>query len=345
MMALSRMHCVLVWCFLMACCVPCFPQRRPAQRPAQSTVPQGRTSGIEEPRAPNNTQDAILAENANAAHATATGPISLAVDASDASRKIFHARMTIPVTGGSEATLVYPKWIPGEHGPTGPVVDAAGLRFTAGGQTLTWRRDMVDMWAIHVQVPAGTNQIEAQLDYLSPASASGFSSAASATAQLTIVSWNQVLLYPQGSDATKLIFSASLKLPSGWKFGTALPIANQSGDMIQFSPAPLETLVDSPVITGLNYRAVDITPPGEPLHHVIDIAADSAAALEMRPDTLQHYKQLVAETGALYGARHYRDYHFLLTVSDLVAHFGFEHHASNDDRAGSRCVIDDNGHK
>jgi len=98
------------------------------------------------PRAPNNSQDAVRAEQANAVHAVAAGPIKLAVDASDAPRKIFHATLTVPVaTGAKELTLVYPKWIPGEHGPTGPVTDLAGLKFTVGGQTLSWRRDLVDM--------------------------------------------------------------------------------------------------------------------------------------------------------------------------------------------------------
>src|SRR5437588_1216699 len=141
---------------------------------AQAGAPQAA-----EPRAPNNTQDAIRAEQANAVHATAAGTIKLVVDASDAPRKIFHSTLTIPVVAGTnELTLVYPKWIPGEHGPTGPVTDLAGLKFTAGGRTLNWRRDLVDMWAIHIELPAGTREVEAKLDYLSPANPSGFSSGA-----------------------------------------------------------------------------------------------------------------------------------------------------------------------
>jgi predicted metalloprotease with PDZ domain len=303
-----------------------------------------------EPRAPSNTQDALRAEQANAVHATFAGTIKLAVDASDAPRKIFHSTLTIPVAAGvSELTLVYPKWIPGEHGPTGPVTDLAGLKFAAGGRTLNWRRDLVDMWAVHVELPPGTREVEAKLDYLSPANPSGFSSGASATAQMTLISWNQVLLYPQGTDATKVMFQASLKLPRGWQYGTALKGINSVDGMgplfVRFDPVDLETLVDSPVITGLNYRAIDITPPGEPLHHEIDIAADSQAALEMSPELQQHYKQLVAETGALFGARHYREYHFLLTLSDLSAHFGLEHHQSSDDRVGERALLDDNERK
>jgi predicted metalloprotease with PDZ domain len=292
---------------------------------------------------PPQTTDELRVEQANAPHEQAQGTITLVVDASDAPRKIFHARLTIPARAG-DFVLVYPKWIPGEHGPTGPIDDLAGLRFTAGGQTLTWRRDLIDMWALHVQVPQGVTQIEAALDYLSPANPSGFSAGASATANLTVISWNQVLLYPQGTDSHQVMFQPSLRLPAGWKFGTALQ-AQGTGETVRFAPVPLNVLVDSPVITGRYFRNVDITPAGESRHHEIDIAADSAAALEMSPDLQAHYKQLVAETGALFGARHYNEYHFLLTLSDQVAHFGLEHHQSSDDRVAERSIIEENERK
>ncbi|HEX6906734.1 MAG TPA: M61 family peptidase, partial [Terriglobales bacterium] len=152
--------------------------------------------------------------------------ITVAVDASEAPRKIFHARLTIPATPGT-LTLYYPKWIPGEHAPDGPIVDLAGLKFTANGQTLNWRRDLQDMFTIHVEVPAGVNSVQASLDYLSPAAERGFSGAASATARMTVVSFNQVLLYPKGWSADQITYTASLRLPAGWKFGTPLPIAQQ----------------------------------------------------------------------------------------------------------------------
>lgn len=298
---------------------------------AQTGVPTGQ---------PNNLQDAQRQVTANAPHTTAAGMLTLQVDATQAPMRIFHAHETVPV-GGGETTLVYPKWIPGEHMPSGPITDLAGLKFTAGGRALAWRRDLVDMWAFHVDVPAGTNQIDVDLDFLSPASGS-FSAGASATASLTVVSWNQLLLYPQGTAAKDVQVRASLKLPRGWKYGTALPGAQEQGAVINFAPATLETLVDSPVICGEHYRSIDITPPGEQLHHEIDMASDSEAALSMPPETMRAYKQLVAETGSLYGARHYRDYHFLLTLSDQVAHFGLEHHESSDDRVDERSLLDEN---
>ena len=94
--------------------------------------------------------------------------IMVSVDATEAPRKIFHVRLTIPATSGT-LTLYYPKWIPGEHGPTGPIQDLAGLRFTANGQDLKWRRDLLDGWTFHVEVPAGVSSVEAALDFISPA--------------------------------------------------------------------------------------------------------------------------------------------------------------------------------
>ncbi|HSB75716.1 MAG TPA: hypothetical protein VLC12_08705, partial [Terriglobales bacterium] len=133
--------------------------------------------------------------------------IALAVDASQAARKIFHARLTIPARPGT-LTLYYPKWIPGEHAPDGPIVDLAGLKFTANGQVLNWRRDLQDMFTIHVEVPAGVTSVHAALDYLSPAAERGFSGAASATARMTVVSFNQVLLYPKGWPADQMNYTA-----------------------------------------------------------------------------------------------------------------------------------------
>ena len=266
-------------------------------------------------------------------------PIRLAVDASRAPQKILHARMNFPVKPGP-LTLVYPKWIPGEHQPNGPIMQVTGLTFTSGGKVIPWRRDLVDMFAFHLDVPAGVTALGADLDCLLSAPAAGYSSGASATAVLDVLSWNQVLLYPAGSPAREVMFLPSLKLPAGWKFGTALPIANASGEAIEFQPVALNTLVDSPVIAGKYFRSIQLTPGQNPAHFM-DIAADSAAALEMPPDMELHFRNLVAETGALFGTRHYRDYHFLLTLSDDVAHFGLEHHESSDDRTWERSLIDD----
>lgn len=269
--------------------------------------------------------------------------IQLAVDATDAPRRILHARMTIPAAPGP-FTLVYPKWIPGEHGPTGPVVDTAGIFISANGQQLQWVRDDVDMYALHMNVPAGASSVEVSLDFLATAAAEGFSAGASSSDKLEVLSWNEVLMYPPGKAAADITFAPSVKLPAGWKFGTALERQSQSGETITFKPVSLETLVDSPVLAGEYFREIPISSAPE-LPHFIDLAADSAAALALTDDTISHYKRLVTETGALFGARHYNSYHFLVTLSDYVAHFGLEHHQSSDDRIPERAFIYENERK
>jgi len=266
-------------------------------------------------------------------------PTKVVVDATHAPEKILHSRLQIPVSPG-EIKLVYPKWIPGEHGPTGPIVDLTGVQFFANGQRLTWRRDLVEMYMFHLTIPQGVKTLEARLDLVMPAPPEGFSSGASATAQLDVVSWNQLVLYEPGPKTDDIPFSASLELPDGWHYGTALPVSSESNGQIDFQTVSLTELVDSPVLAGKHFRRIPLTPEG-PIQHFIDIAADSDAALQMPQETIDEYKRLIAETGALYGARHYRDYHFLLTLSDHVAHFGLEHHESSDDRVGERTMIDD----
>ena len=276
---------------------------------------------------------------------TPAGPIRIEVDETRAPQRIMHTHLQMPVKPGP-LVLYYPEWIPGEHMPDGPIINVAGLEITGGGKAIAWRRDLVDMYAFHLDVPQGIASVDINFDFLfsAPRSDSGgpssFSAGASATAVLSVLSWNQVVLYPKGYDAANLIFVPTLRLPAGWKFATALPGAKQNGETIEFSPVSLETLVDSPVLAGRYFRTIQLTPGQNPPHE-LDIAADSSAALAMSPETESHFRQLVAETGPLFGARHYRDYHFLLTLSDTVAHFGLEHHESSDDRVREKSLIDD----
>jgi len=277
-----------------------------------------------------------------ASFAVATPNVTISVDATSAPRKIFHASLKIPATPG-DLTLYYPKWIPGEHAPDGPVIDLAGLFFQANGQTLKWRRDTLDGWTIHVDVPAGVNQVEAELDYLAPATTEGgFTAGSSSTEKLAVISWNQVLLYPKGYKSDDINYTASLKLPAGWKFGTPLSVTSHSGNEIHFATVSLTTLVDSPVITGEFLKVVPLAqdPPTE-----MDVAADSAAALDAPQEVWDHYKSLVDQAQKLFGAHHYRDYHFLYTLSDHVAHFGLEHHESDDSRVDERSLVDDTARK
>ncbi len=267
------------------------------------------------------------------------GPITLQVDATDAPRNLLHARLHIPASPG-ELTLYYPKWLPGEHLPGGPINDLTGLAFSANGKALDWDRDAEDMFAFHLEVPADADAVDVSLDFLLSAGGGSFSSGGSSTPRLLDLNWNEVLLYPKTPASLKTEFDASLTLPEGWKFGTALPVQATNGNQIQFASAPLGTLVDSPVIAGEFFRTIELT-PGEQPEHFIHIVADSAADLEIKPEDVVRFQRLVHEENALFGAYHYRDYHFLVTLSDAVAHFGLEHHESSDDRLGENFLTDE----
>ena len=278
---------------------------------------------------------AVLCMLAGSASLTLAGQgITLTVDATRTQQKLLHAHLVIPVKQGP-LTLYYPKWIPGEHGPEGPIANLTGLKFAGNGAVIPWQRDLLDTFTFHVDIPAGVDHLNAEYDFIEP-------EGNSATDKLMILEWNDVILYPGGTPAQQLSYEARLILPDGWKFGTPLPIANQSGNQVSFKPISLDLLVDSPVVAGQYYRAIDLTPPGEPIHHEIDMVADSEAALDMSPKIQKAMTSLVAESGKLFGARHYRDYHFLFALSDHVAHFGLEHHESNDSRLPERALLSPN---
>ena len=203
--------------------------------------------------------------------------VRLVVDATDAPRRLFHVQMNMTVPTGP-ATLLYPEWIPGEHGPTGPVVNLVGLKFSCSGQAIPWRRDDVNMYAFHINAPVCSSGLEIAFDFISPPDSAGFSSGSSTTSELAVISWNQLVLYPQGAQSDRLQYQATLRLPPSWQFGTALPVARAAGGQIEFETASLTTLIDSPVSAGRWYRIVDLgTDRGAP--HFLDLASCSARAI------------------------------------------------------------------
>lgn len=265
--------------------------------------------------------------------------IRLEVDASEAPRKLYHARLVIPVEPGP-TTLYYPKWIPGTHGPTGRIADLAGIKMRAGDKNVPWKRDDVDMYAFHCTVPEGTPTLEVSLDLLA-ASGGGFNTT---TNNIAVVRWNEVLLYPKGKPIEAIDFQASLKLPAGWKLGTALPIESQEGSLTQFGRVNLETLVDSPVHAGAFHREIRLGPPGEPAHY-LELVCESPAGLEITPKIKAQYEKLVEEAGRLFGARHYKSYRFLVTLSDKMPWHGLEHHESSDNGMPERSMSDEEAGK
>jgi len=280
----------------------------------------------------------LIATTTALAQLSPPGPITISVDATHAPQRILHAKLEIPVRPGP-LTLYYPKWMPADHSPDGPIPNVAGLKFSAGGKEIAWVQDDVDMYAFNLDVPAGVNSIQASLDFLISAPGPTIDFAASGSAKLFILMWNQVILYPKGWRATELTFQPSLTVPAGWKFNTSLPIAGQSADTITFSSVPLDLLVDSPVQSGEFVRVYPLN-PGEKPPHEVDVVSDDPWALDIPPALVDNYKRLVAEASALYQSHHYRDYHFLLTLSDNVLPLGQEHHESSDDRVAERTLVD-----
>jgi len=269
--------------------------------------------------------------------------VQLQVDAREAPRRIFHAHLTIPAAAGP-LTLYYPQWLPGNHRQTGPINNVVDLKFQAGGKTIPWRRDDVNMYAFHVEVPQGAAAVEATFDYVTPSRGPGRFDPAS-TDQLMIFNWNLVTLYPAGKPAADYTFQASLELPAGWKYGTPLGVARESGGTVDFKPVPLTTLIDSPVVAGAHYRVIPLPLQGAPPQE-IDVAADTDSALAWAPETVAGYTRLMAEASALFGAHHYNRYHFLLTLTDIPnGGGGLEHHESSDDRTSLRAYVDKDLHK
>ena len=265
-------------------------------------------------------------------------PIRLHVDLSDATRKIFSARETIPVQAGA-LRLEYPKWIPGEHSPSGTIGGVTGLKITGNGQRIAWRRDLRDMFAVNVEVPAGVSEIKLQFEFLSPTSGGEFGQSVSATPRIVDLEWNQVLFYPAGGNSLAQPIQASVTVPAGWQFATALERSGGQANEAQFKTVSLEQLVDSPLIAGQNFRRIDLAPGAKvPVH--LDLVADQPSNLEVSEAQINAHRELVTQANALFGGHHYQHYDFLFTLSDSTGHFGLEHHQSSDDRLESKFFTD-----
>ncbi|HEY4112911.1 MAG TPA: hypothetical protein VGM17_02520 [Rhizomicrobium sp.] len=256
------------------------------------------------------------------------GTIRLAVDATDTTHAIFRVHETIPVAHSGPMVLLYPKWIPGNHGPTGPIDKFAALKIRAGNTTVPWVRDVVDVYAFHVNVPNGARALDLDFQFLSPVES--HEGRVVMTQEMLDLQWNTVALYPAGYFSRDITFAASLKLPQGWKLGSALETTGASGATTSFKPVPFNTLVDSPVFAGRYFERVDLDPNGKtPIH--MDIVADQPDELAISPSQLQAHRNLVQQAYKTFGSHHYDHYDFLLSLSDRMSGIGLEHHRSSED--------------
>ncbi len=262
------------------------------------------------------------------------GTISLMVDLTNINDRIVNVQETIPVKPGT-ITLLYPEWLPGTHSPSNPVGNMAGLVVMANGKRIEWVRDRVKMHAFHLDVPQGATALEVNFQYLAAMSPKQ-SRISSKFADLT---WNSVLFYPAGYFSRRIQFAPSLRLPDGWKFATALETQSQDGSLIHFKDTTLNTLIDSPLYAGVNFKRVDLSSgPDNPVY--LDIFADKPADLEITPEELQYHKNLVIQAQKLFNSHHYDHYDFLFSVSDTVSGKGLEHHQSSEDGARANYFTD-----
>jgi predicted metalloprotease with PDZ domain len=266
------------------------------------------------------------------------GTISLHADLSAVSQKIFRVHEVIPAKSGT-LQLHYPKWIPGEHGPTGTLDGVTGLIATANGARIPWRRDLMDMFTLQLEVPSGASSIVLDFQFLSPSGGANFGASASVTPRLLCVEWNQVAFYPAGHFARQVKIQPSVTLPAGWGFATALERESESDGKVQFKELDFESFVDSPLIAGKNFKRIDLAPGVTPSVH-LNLVADRAENLKVTDEQLRQHRALVTQAFALFGTRHYGHYDFLFTLSDSTGHFGLEHHQSSDDRLGAEFFTD-----
>ncbi|GAB2583635.1 M61 family metallopeptidase [Dyella jejuensis] len=263
------------------------------------------------------------------------GTIAIHVDASDTSQGIFRVHETIPVRPGA-LTLLYPQWIPGDHSPTGPIAMLAGLKLSANGKPLKWKRDEYNVYAFHLDVPAGVSTIDAAFQYLSGRTDNeGFE----ITDRMMDMEWSKVSLYPAGYFSRGITFAPSVTLASGWQLGTALervdqPQSSQSDNTVTFKPVTFNNLVDSPIYAGKYFKRVDLNPGGDvPVH--LDIVADAPKYLDMTPEQVKVHRALVTQAVKLFGSHHYDHYDFLFSLSDVLEGNGTEHHQSSENGVGA----------
>ena len=266
------------------------------------------------------------------------GPITLNVDLSNNVDRVERVHEEIPVEPGArELVLLYPQWIPGDHEPSGPIESLGGIVTAVDGTRVQWVRDRVNVYAFHVPLTRGAKVVSLDFDYLSPIKPSaGRVEVSDAIADLA---WNEVVMYPAGYFSRDIPVDATLKLPAGWKYATALERASKEGDTVHFERTPLNTLVDSPLYAGLFYSRIDLSPTATDIVH-LNIFADAAEDLKMTPEQLEAHKKLALEADKLYGSHHYKHYDFLLLLSDKVGGVGLEHHQSSEDGVGANYLTE-----
>lgn len=267
-------------------------------------------------------------------------PITMRIDMGDAARNVIHVTETLPAHGGAMNTYEYPQWIQGDHRPNGPIDGLVGVFFRSNGEELKWRRDLIDMYALHVDVPKGANSVDLAFDFLAVPGGFGSSTYRALSPNLAVLEISSTVMYPANEPVHNIPVVCSLHLPDGWHYGTALrPSSGGDSSDVTFEQVSVEQLVDSPIVMGANYKQFALAPEVTP-KHFLDVGADEAKDLEIPQEQIDKYSNLVREAGALYKSHHYSHYDFVLSLSDQIRGEGLEHHQSSDNGIGAHGLSD-----
>jgi len=261
------------------------------------------------------------------------GTIALHVDTTDLPHRIMSIHETIPVAQAEaekgEITLLFPRWIPGDHSPTGVIEQLGGLTIHSGGQSIPWKRDPVDVFAFHIPVSKTTHSIDADFKLLTPVSTK--QGRVLMTPTILNVEWDQLSLYPAGYFTRQIHVTPTLTLPHGWQYATALrPQGAPRGDSVTFQSTTYNTLVDSPLYSGKYSKKVQIDDHDGPTVW-LNVFADKPSDLNATPEQIQAHRNLVKQATLTFGSHHYSHYDFLLALSQEFGMIGLEHHQSSED--------------
>jgi len=264
------------------------------------------------------------------------GTMLLDIDATDTQRGIFRVKQTIPVAKSGHMVLLYPKWLQGKHGPRGEIEKLTGLQIRANGKPVAWKRDPVDVFAFHIDVPAGAKKLDLEFQFAS--ATSGDQGRIVMTPAMMSLQFNSMSLYPAGYFVRRIPVQARVKYPDGWSAASGLP-SKATGSTYAYEKTNYEVLVDSPVLAGRYYRPIELSP-----RVTLDVFADSPEELEAKPEQIDAHKRLVDQAVKTMGSQQYDHYHFLLSISDELGGIGLEHHRSSENgvKPGYFIKWDDN---
>lgn len=253
------------------------------------------------------------------------GVLEVSVDATDLEQRIYYVEQTVPVAGPGKLTLMLPKWIPAKHRIFGSIRALAGLTIRADDQILPWRRDDVDVYAFHVEVPAGVEVLDLEFQFLSPTEPN--QGRVVTTPDMLNLQWWDMILYPAGYYTRQIKITPTVTFPEDWEAATALDLKSRDGNHFHYETTTVDVLVDSPMFAGRYYRHEALTDAVD-LH----LFADKPEELAATEEQIDIHRKLVEQASLLFGGQHYGEYEFLVAISDTIGGIGLEHQSSSENQ-------------